>query len=487
MKRIVVVGGGNAALCAAIAAREHGEEVMLLDRAPYEARGGNSRFAGGGMRTYYDGLEDLLSLMPDLSNDDIERSEFGSYDREQFYEDFCRVSHFRTDSELAYEVSSQSLPTLQWMRKNGVRFLPLYRRQSHEVDGKQRFWGGLTVEAWGGGAGLVDSLAQIAKAKGVVFEYGCHVTDLRIRPSDKSVIGVNADGKSIDANAVVLACGGFESNSAWRARYLGPKWDLARVRGTRYNTGDGIRMALEIGAMPRGHWSGCHSVAWDLNAPDFGDLEVGDSYQKHSYPLGIMVNAEGRRFVDEGKDFRNYTYASYGASILEQSGQFAWQVFDAKTTSLLRDEYRVKQVTKVRSNDLRSLAKQMPGVDMAGFLDTVRRFNKSVKASVDFNPTIKDGRCANDGVVAKSNWANPISSPPFEAYGVTCGITFTFGGLHVDEHARVLGVSGAPIGNLFAAGELVGGLYYFNYAGGSGLMSGAVLGRIAGSNAAKGH
>ncbi len=486
MRRVVVVGGGNAALCAAIAASEHGAEVVLLESAPYQARGGNSRFAGGGFRTHYGGQEDLLSLMPDLSEREIERSDFGTYDREQYYEDLCRLSQYRTDPALAHMVAEQSLPTLQWMLGKGIRFLPLYRRQSHEVNGKQRFWGGLTVEAWGGGAGLVDALTHIAQGMNVDIRYGYRATDLVTRKSNGKVVGVMAAGMPLDANAVVLACGGFESNSAWRARYLGSDWDLARVRGTRYNIGDGIRMALDVGAMPRGHWSGCHAVAWDLNAPDYGDVSVGDSFQKHSYPLGIMVNADGKRFVDEGKDFRNYTYASYGASILRQKGHFAWQVFDAKTTSLLRDEYRVPQVTKVSSSSLDGLARRMSGVDTIGFLDTVQRFNESVRTDAAFNPSIKDGRCANDGVVAKSNWANSISSPPFEAYGVTCGITFTFGGLHTDEYARVLDVSGTPIGSLYGAGELVGGLYYHNYPGGSGLTSGAVFGRIAGTNAALG-
>ena len=484
MRRVVVLGGGNAALSAAIAARQNGAEVILLERAPYDLRGGNSRFAGGGMRTYYDGIEDLLALMPQLSEQEIERSDFGVYSRENFYDDLCRLSRFRTDAALAEQIVEHSLPTLKWMQSSGVRFMPLYRRQSFQHDGKHQFWGGLTVEAWGGGAGLVDALTGIATRLGVELRYGHHATNLIVRSRDNAIAGVIANESKIEADAVVLACGGFESNSAWRARYLGANWDLARVRGCRFNMGDGIRMALEVGAMPHGHWSGCHSVAWDLNAPMFGDLDVGDSFQKHSYPLGIMVNADGRRFVDEGRDFRNYTYAVYGAEILQQKGQFAWQVFDSKTSPLLRDEYRVKQITKVSSNSLRGLATKMTGVNVDGFLDTVQRFNETVRTDVSFNPAIKDGRCANDGVVPKSNWANPISSPPYEAYGVTCGITFTFGGLQVDLAARVLGVSGSPIQNLYAAGEIVGGLYYFNYPGGSGLTSGAVLGRIAGQNAA---
>jgi tricarballylate dehydrogenase len=157
-------------------------------------------------------------------------------------------------------------------------------------------------------------------------------------------------GKTIEAKSrsVILAAGGFQANTEWRTRYLGPGWELAKVRGTRFNTGDAIRMALDIGAQPVGNWSGCHAVAWERNAPEFGDLAVGDQFQKHSYPWGIYLNAEGKRFVDEGADFRNYTYARYGRVVLQQPGQFAWQIFDGKVKHLLRDEYKIRQVTTRR-------------------------------------------------------------------------------------------------------------------------------------------
>jgi tricarballylate dehydrogenase len=282
---------------------------------------------------------------------------------------------------------------------------------------------------------------------------------------------------------VVLACGGFEANQEWRTRYLGPGWDLAKVRGTRFNTGDGIRMALDIGAAPYGNWSGCHAVGWERNAPEFGDLEVGDLFQKHSYPLGIMVNARGERFVDEGADIRNYTYAKYGRVILEQPSQFAWQVFDAKTIPLLRDEYRIRQVTKVSADTLEDLVKKLDGVDPAAALETITAFNGAVKTDVPFNPAVKDGRGTEGLALPKSNWANTLDEPPFEAYAVTCGITFTFGGLRIDTGGRVLDSDLEPIPGLYAAGELVGGLFYFNYPGGTGLMSGAVFGRISGAAA----
>jgi tricarballylate dehydrogenase len=225
-------------------------------------------------------------------------------------------------------------------------------------------------------------------------------------------------------------------------------------------------------------------VGWDRNAPEFGDLAVGDGFQKHSYPFGIMVNARGQRFVDEGADFRNYTYAKYGAEVLKQPGQFAWQIFDAKVTHLLRDEYRIRQVTKASADSLEELTAKLDDVDPAGFLATVAAFNAAVQSDVPFDPTVKDGRGTDGLALPKSNWANALDEPPYQAFAVTCGVTFTFGGLKIDTEARVIDTEGVAIPGLFAAGELVGGLFYFNYPGGTGLTSGAVFGRIAGSGAA---
>jgi len=246
-----------------------------------------------------------------------------------------------------------------------------------------------------------------------------------------------------------------------------------------------IRMALDIGAAPAGNWSGCHAVAWDRNAPEFGDLAVGDGFQKHSYPFGIMLNADGNRFVDEGADFRNYTYAKYGAVILRQPGQFAWQIFDKKVTHLLRDEYRIRQVTKVTANTLEELVAKLDDVNADQALATIRAYNAAVRGDIAFNPNVKDGRRTEGLPVPKSNWANTIDTPPFEAYAVSCGITFTFGGLRITNDAQVVDTDGAPMPGLYAAGELVGGLFYFNYPGGTGLMSGSVFGRIAGDSAGR--
>ena len=481
---VVVVGAGNAAMCAALAAREHGAEVMMLEAAPEPESGGNSRFTAGAMRVVFDGVDDLLKVM-DLSARELRNTEFGQYTREQYYDDMARVTHFRCNPDLVETLVENSLDTMVWMRSKGVRFQPSYGRQAFRVDGRFRFWGGLAVETWGGGPGLVESLANSCRREGM--EIVCESRAVSLVEEGGAVRGVVVRGKdgtfAVRGRAVVLACGGFESNAEWRTRYLGPGWDLARVRGTRFNTGDGIRMALEAGAMSCGNWSGCHSVGWDRNAPEFGDLSVGDGFQKHSYPFGIIVNAHGERFVDEGADFRNYTYAKYGRTMLEQPGQFAWQVFDGKVAHLLRDEYRIREVTKVTADSLEALAEKLDGTDPSGFLRTVRTYNAAVRTDVAFDPTVKDGRCTEGLEVPKSNWAQALDTPPFEAYAVTCGITFTFGGLKVDTRGRVLDTGERPIPGLYGAGELVGGLFYFNYPGGTGLMSGAVFGRIAGGSA----
>ncbi len=482
---VLVIGAGNAAMCAALAARETGAAVLVLERASREERGGNSAFTAGAIRFAYGGIDDLVKVVPDLSAAELDVTDFGTYPREQFLDDMARVTEYRTDPDLAETLVNRSLDTVVWMQSKGVRFVPIWGRQAFRIDGRFKFWGGLTVEAWGGGPGLVDALHAAAVKAGVVVRYEARA--LSLLADDAGVNGVLAkvDRRSlrVTAKAIVLACGGFEANAEWRTRYLGPGWDLAKVRGSRFNTGDGIRMALEIGAMPWGNWSGCHAVGWDRNAPDFGDLSVGDGFQKHSYPFGIMLNANGDRFVDEGADFRNYTYAKYGRTILEQPQQFAWQIFDSKVQRLLRDEYRIKRVTRVRANTLEALVAKLDAVDSAAALATIHRFNAAVRQDVPFDPNVKDGRCTDGLEVRKSNWANTIDTPPFEAYQVTCGITFTFGGLRIDPSGRVIDTEGLPIRGLFAAGELVGGLFYFNYPGGTGLMSGAVFGRIAGNAA----
>ena len=482
---VVVVGGGNAALSAALAAIEAGAKVLVLEKAPEYLRGGNSYFTGGLFRFAYDGIEDVLALLPDMSEDEKSGIEVGAYTQDDFYEDVMRVTEGLSNPNMVETLVSQSHPTMQWLKEQGVPWILAYGRQAFRRDGVLRFWGGLIVEAVGGGKGLSDRQFELAEQKGAEILYGTKASGLRLDRAGR-ITGLtirDADGyRDIDCTAVVLACGGFEANAEMRTRYLGPGWELAKVRGTQFNTGDGIRMAMDAGAQSFGHWSGCHAVAWDLNAPPTGDRNVADLFQKHSYPFGIVVNVDGKRFVDEGADFRNYTYAKYGREILFQPQRAAFQIFDQKTKHLLRDEYDIPQVSKVEADSIESLADGL-GIDRSGLVETVRLYNAAV-ADGNFDPTILDGKGTTGIEPPKSNWALSIDAPPYLGYAVTCGITFTFGGLKIDEQGRVADTEDLSIPGLYAAGELVGGLFYHNYPGGSGLMAGAVFGKIAGGHAA---
>lgn len=483
---VIVVGKGNAALCAALSARDSGVSVAMLEAAPIEESGGNSRFAGGVMRFAYSRVEDLQQIA-DIPEEEAKSTDWDSNTIEEFYEDLYRVTNFRTDPDLSETLITKSHEGMVWLRSQGAKFIPNYRSQSVVVDGKRKFFGRFPLTVNGGGAGLVADLTSTAEKKGIDIFYETRATSLIF--DGERVLGVRAkqNGKLVEfpAKAVVLACGGFEANPEWRTRYLGPGWELAKVRGTRHNLGEGIRMALEIGACPYGNWSGRHAVSWERHAPEFGDIENHHAPYRHSYPFSIMINAEGKRFVDEGADFYNYTYAKYGAEVLKQTGQFAWQVFDAKVKPLLRAEYGGRNVTRAVGNTLEELAAKMEGVDAQAFIKTVREYNAAVMTEVPFNQAVRDGRGTRGIEPPKTNWAHTIDTPPFEAYGVTCGITFTFGGLRIDHRTgQVLDLGYRPMPGLYAAGELVGGIFYFNYPAGTGLVSGTVFGRIAGNGAA---
>ena len=483
---VIVVGGGNAALCAALSAREQGARVLVLERAPEADRGGNSAYTGGGFRMVHHGVEDVRSVVPDLSAGEIENTDFGEYTAESYLDDLGRVTQWYCDPDLAETLVRQSTDTVQWLHGRGVRFVPRFGRYAFKHEGRFRFFGGTVVEAAGGGRGLVQAEYRAAEKHGIEVRYRAQAVALLRGRRGVHGVRIVQDGVEEEAlsGAVVLAAGGFEANREWRTRYLGPGWDMAKVRGTRYNTGDGIRMALDIGAQAYGQWSGCHSVSWERYAPDFGELDRPITASRNGYPFSIMVNAHGRRFVDEGADFRNYTYAKYGRIVLEQPGNYAWHVFDSQVEHLLHEEYRSKGTTKVQADTLEELVARMEDVDAQQFLNTVREYNSAIAREVPFDPNIKDGRRTRGLAIDKSNWANAIEKPPFSAYAVTCGITFTFGGLKIDTSTRVLDIADHALPGLYAAGELVGGLFYFNYPGSSGLMAGSVFGRIAGREAA---
>ena len=279
---VIVVGGGNAGFCAALAARESGASVLVLERAPFGEHGGNSTYTAGAMRFAYEGIDDILALVPELSQEQIDNTDFGKYTEKDFFDDLARVTDNRTDPDLADTLVSKSFETLKWMRENGVRFLPIYGRQAFKVEGKFTFWGGLTLETWGGGPGLVEALTKQVLAKGIDIAYRARGLELIMDESQVCGVVVKHEGKTVNvkAKAVILAAGGFEANSEWRSKYLGKGYELAKVRGSKFNTGDGIKMALDVGAMPWGNWSGAHAVGWDMNAPAFGNLQVGDGFHE---------------------------------------------------------------------------------------------------------------------------------------------------------------------------------------------------------------
>jgi len=484
---VVVVGKGNAALCAALAAKDQGAKVAMLEAASEDEHGGNSRFAGGVMRFAYGSVDDLRRVT-DISDEEAAKSDFGTNTREEFLDVLYRLTSYRTDPDLSELLVNRSLDTMAWLRSKGARFVLNHGRQSAIVNGKRKYFGNMPIEVNGGGAGLVQYLDAAVKKAAIEVYYDTRAASLIYDGERVSGVRAQCKGKATEfrAKAVVLASGGFEANPEMRARYLGPGWELAKVRGSRFNVGDGLKMALEIGAAPYGNWSGCHATGWDRYAPEFGDVNVGDQFQKHSYIFGLLINADGKRFVDEGWDFHSFTYAKYGGEVLKQPGQFAWQVFDAKVTKLLRSEYRIKFVTKESANSLEELAPKLEGVDAEQFLKTVREYNAAVRKDVPFDHTIKDGKGTVGIEPAKSNWAQALDTPPFDAYATTCGITFTFGGLRIDkESGQVLDSHLHPIPGLYTAGEMVGGLFYFNYPSGTGLVSGAVFGSMAGTSAGK--
>ena len=479
---VIVVGAGNAALTAAISARQRGARVLVLEKAPEAERGGNSRFSGGIFRFAYEGIEDLKPLRQDLSAEEWDRVDVGTYDSARYLGDLMRVTEGQANPDLAQTLIQQSYPTMMWMTELGVVW-DWSIVWSTRSEGRLRFNPGAVIQAKNKGVGLVEYLFAAAEGAGVDVAYQAKMTGF-LQDDTGRVTGVRVKTPSgiedAPAGSVVLASGGFESNPEMRARYLGPGWDQVKVRGTRFNTGETLRMALDIGAMPVGHWQGCHATPIDAYAAPVGDLELTDRTNRLSYPYSIMVNNLGKRFVDEGEDTGAYTYVKMGRAILGQPRAIAYQIFDRKTVHLLEERYSTG--TPIVADTIEDVARRL-SIPEEALTRTVDEFNAAVEPG-EFDPAVKDGKAARSVVPPKSNWALTIDSPPYTVYAATCGITFTFGGVKIDTQARVIDCEDNQIPGLYATGEITGDFFYHNYPGGTGLVRGAVFGQIGGANAA---
>ena len=486
-KKVVVVGSGNAALSAGIAALEKGADVVIYEKADKKMAGGNTKYTAGAMRFSYENGDQLIDLLKHPDDKRIKDTDFGTYTNEKFSLDLLNFNDGRPLSPEQNILVSKSFETIQWLASHNVKFEPIYSRQSFLKNGKYIFWGGLTLASENEGVGLFDQELAAFLSLGGEIHYNSPVTKLIFE--NHKVIGLLVDNKSVEADSVILASGGFEANDELRKLYIGDNWLKAKVRGTPNNTGDGLKMALDIGATKHGLFDGCHATPMDLHMKNYGglDLEPGErkNYRKICYFLGIMINANGKRFLDEGKNFRNYTYAQYGRKVLEQPGHFAWQIFDSKVFDLLYEEYTFHDAHFVEANSLEELINKMDGIDKNETKKTLDEYNKSIDKETVFDPTILDGKSTQGLKIKKSNWAQTLDKGPYRAYPVTGGITFTYGGLKVDDNGRVLKSDDIPIKGLFACGELVGGVFFNGYPGGSGLTSGAVFGRIAGYGSVK--
>jgi tricarballylate dehydrogenase len=488
---VIVVGAGNAAFAAALAARAEGARVLVLEKASQKLRGGNTRFTGGVFRCTYNNLDDLISLVRD--NDNPETVTVVPYTRADFLKDIERVTGGRADPELTAILVDHSYDTARWMADLGViwEFNRAVGAVTIAGAAKVKLPFGGALRAKGEGVLLSSTWFRLAEAADIPILYETQAQRIMTGANGR-IEGIEVrdpEGlQTLRCRALVLASGGFQANPEMRTAYLGPPWSLVKVRGTRFNTGEMTRAALASGAQSYGEWSGCHATPIDADAPTYGELRLTDKTNRLSYPFSVMVNLDGERFVDEGEDFNLYTYAKMGREILQQRGAIIFQVFDGKTVPLLETRYNTG--TPVTADTLPDLAERIAeryralGFRKANFLQTLEAYNAAVQDGV-FNPDSLDGKRTRGLRPEKTNWATHIDEPPFHVYPVTVGITFTFGGIRINTDAAVVDYLERPIPGLFATGEMTGGFFYLNYPGGAGLMRGAVFGRIAGTNAAR--
>jgi len=482
---VIVVGGGSSAFEAAVSARQNGaERVVMVEKAPESEFGGNARYSHTGFRFAYDGIDDLRDLAPNTDPGLLDKCEVPAYTRERFMADLNRVTQGRIDPELARWMVDQSNDAVRWIASCGVEFEPEKRR---EIGGRFHFEPGIIVHTVGGGLGQLLNWRRIATDMGVEVRYDSRVigflgdtrqvTGVRIADPDRDY--------DLEAPSTIVCSGGFQANVEMRARYLGPNADLLKVRGSKHNTGEVLRMLLDLGVKPAGHWQGAHATPIDANAPDGGTPLRQDGHSntcnRYDYPMGITVNALGERFYDEGESNHSYTYAKTGRAVLAQPGGTAWQIYDATGISLFRlgpdytDAYE-------EADTIEELADKM-SIAPAALRAEIDAFNAACRDDIPFDPSGLDGKCTEGLAVNKSNWANPIENPPFRAFQIAGGVTFSFGGVRIDTKARVLDVAEKPIKGLYASGDVVG-LFFHNYPSCTGQTRNAVFSREAGKNAA---
>jgi tricarballylate dehydrogenase len=482
---VAIVGGGSAAFEAAVSAHQNGaERIIMLEKAPEEEFGGNARYSHTGFRFAYEGVDDLKYIAPDADPVRMEKFHVPPYTNERFLADLNRVTQGRIDPELAGFMVEQSNSAVRWMFESGMEFEP---EKAREIDGRLHFEPGIIAHTVGGGLGQLLRWRRIAEGLGV--ELRCQS---RVRGFLGDFCGVEGvevstpdEDYELHAGAVIVCAGGFQANAEMRARYLGANADLMKVRGSKHNTGEVLRMLLDMGVKPAGHWQGAHATPIDRNAPDGGTPlrqdGHGNTCNRYDYPYGITVNALGERFYDEGESNHSYTYAKTGRALLAQPGGTAHQIYDKKSLAMFRlgAEYTD---TYESADTIPELAEKI-GLDPAALEATVSEFNAACRTDVEFDPTTLDGKSTIGLTPDKSNWAQPIDTPPFRAYPITCGVTFSFGGVRIDTKTQVLDITDRPIKSLFASGDIVG-LFFHNYPSCTGQTRNAVFSREAGKNAA---
>jgi tricarballylate dehydrogenase len=452
---VLVVGGGNAALCGAITAREAGASVLLLEHAPRAFRGGNSRHT----RNFRAMHEKPTSVLTE------------AYLEEEYWDDLKRVTGGNTDEKLARMTIRASSGVFGWMQQSGVRFQPSLTG-TLSLSRTNAFF-------LGGGKALLNAYYLTAERLGVQILYdsevqALHVQDGFVRSADITFRGFP---ETVRAKSVVVACGGFQANLDWMRRYWGDAVDNFVIRGTPYARGRVLKNLLDQGVAPVGDATQFHAVALDARAPKF---DGGIATRLDSVPFSIVVNRDGDRFYDEGEDFWPKRYAIWGRLIAQQPDQIAYSIFDQKSVEMFMPSI----YPAMKANTLGELAQKL-GTDPAKVEATVARYNAAVRTGT-FDPGKLDD-CVTEGVTPpKTHWARPIDKPPYYGYPLRPGITFTYLGVRVNEQAQVLMDDGRPSGNLFASGEIMAGnILGKGYLAGFGMTIGTVFGRIAGQEAAK--